>query len=55
MSPRQELDRDPAIEMRFVGGEDDAHAAGAEPADEDVAADPIAGDRGRGLRRRGGD
>ena len=40
-----ELDGDLAIELGVVGGVDDAHAAGAELVDDEVAADP----RGRGL------
>jgi hypothetical protein len=59
----QELERDPPIELGIVGGEDHAHAAGADPAQDHVAADRVADRDGRlegaarlaaapGVRRR---
>ena len=38
----QELERDLAIELRIVGGVDDAHRAGAEPLEHQVAAEDVA-------------
>jgi hypothetical protein len=46
----QELDGDPAIELGVVGGEHHAHAALAERAEHEVAADRVAA---ADLRRRG--
>ena len=57
---RQQLERDLAIELRIVGGVDDAHAAGAEAIEDHVAPDQL-GDGGvepvvaRLRRRRGVD
>ena len=48
----QELERDLAIELRIVGGEHDAHAAGAERRQHEVAADPIADRQSASAARR---
>src|SRR5438309_74283 len=37
-----ELEGDLAVELGIVGGEDLAHAAGADPPEDDVAADAVA-------------
>jgi hypothetical protein len=52
----EEFDRDLAVELTVVGGEDDAHGAGADLLEDDIAAEAIAvaGDLERGwvvLRR----
>src|SRR5262249_28755985 len=46
-----ELDGDLAVEVRVVGRDDDAHAAGADPPEDDEAADAAPGRRSvRGQR-----
>ncbi|WP_276602776.1 hypothetical protein [Nannocystis pusilla] len=42
LGPSEQLERDLAIEAGIEGGVDDAHAAGAEPLEDDVAPEQLA-------------